>query len=1501
MKKRVSALISAVLILVLLSTSAYAAGPDAVTPGDPEPDAVIETQEGEVPSPAEEASDPSSVDEPIADAEPASDPAEDTAPADGSGEDTAVETDEDVPGSEASADDVSDPLPEEVPEAEDASEEALTEEPADMPILTEDGATFSLGDGSLTYMVLSESEKTVAVTGGAEGLTSVTIPAAVTYNDETYKVTEIAKKAFENCAAIKELTFAPGSNLVAIREDAFAYNKKDGSVPATLSSLTFPASLETVEDGAFHCIPVENFALENGSKLKEIPCGFLSADGKDGYPGTETECETLLDFIHMIFIQFTSFTPEDVAKACDCLKTVDFGDGNSLELIGMGAFKNQTHLTKINFGENANGPDLVLANGVFVAAGNQTGIDTLVLPANLKKIGYGIPRQNDKGEVVSEGDSGSFNFANVKHLVFSDNCRLEVIPEGFFEVTGEGDNGHPGRHSEAQGSWWSSNYTYEFVKDPVQIAANSLETVSFGKNNRIRLIEDGAFKNQNHLKSIDFGTSTVGLTIDCGAFVGAGNNGYLVEQGVDTDLNAGVVNLTFPANLTALNYGAFDWAKIVNLTFSDNCKLAEIPYHFLGINENGCNGYPGKKGSGDNASFVKDQAQIESNSLVSINFGKNNSLAAINNGAFLNQSHLKSINFGTSSAELLTLGDGTFIGVGNNGYLVDQGIDTELNEGIETLVLPANLTFDNEWGGVASGAFEYAKIKNLVFSDNSKATKIPSGFMGVHGYGNNGYPGMKSVYDNETGTSYPKFVNDSAQIAANSLESIRFGNNNSLKNIYSGAFYNQSHLKVIDFGTPKTDRLTLGGGTFIGAGNNGYLVDNGVDEALNDGIKTLKFPANLTFTSSGSTYSSTGNFDYASVKNLVISDNSILEEIPYNFLGICGASSNGKPGEAADWNSETYEYENQHFVKDSAQLAANRLETINFGKNNSIKTIKSSAFKNQSHLTKIDFGTSKADSLTIDCAAFDGVGNNNYLYENGVDPSKSAGIGTLTLPANLVKLSPSAFSDSGVKDIVFSDGIKLDSLDPGVFQDLDRMTELVLGDDCPLTELDGGVFSKCDELTKIDLRGSGITEIGDSIKQNPKLTSVYFPETLTAVTWADTNNDGIIDEGECPFYECDAVNELHFTSPDPANITFTDGVFSSLNNEGVIYVPHDTTPEALSEYKDKLAAAGLSFGTNNWDIKKAVESLRVYGKNRATTSLSVAEQLKALNGGAKFKAVVLCTGENYPDALAGGYLAAVKKAPILLLRNKAADRTKVVNYIKANVEKNSTIYVLGSTSAVPDSWISGLKSGFKIKRLAGKNRFGTNAAILNEIGTGKGKEIIVTTGYDYPDALCASAIDKPLLITDTKKTKKLNADQIAYLKKIKSKKPTFYIVGTPSLMNTFASQLKSYGTVKWVTKDTNAINRSVDVAKQFFKNPDTVTLATSEDYPDGLCGGVLAGKYKAPLLLTKKASASAKVKTYTKDNGVTYAIVYGSTNAVSDNALKGSIADLMNLFEAYFK
>ena len=151
------------------------------------------------------------------------------------------------------------------------------------------GTDFSPEGDPLTYTVLSENEMTAAVTGGESGLTSITIPSTVSYNGETYKVTEIAKNAFKGYTTITELTFAPDSNLTAIREDAFAYiGPNNTAVPATISTLTFPASLELVEDGAFHCIPVEHFALEANSKLTAIPNGFLAAEGADGQPGIAT-------------------------------------------------------------------------------------------------------------------------------------------------------------------------------------------------------------------------------------------------------------------------------------------------------------------------------------------------------------------------------------------------------------------------------------------------------------------------------------------------------------------------------------------------------------------------------------------------------------------------------------------------------------------------------------------------------------------------------------------------------------------------------------------------------------------------------------------------------------------------------------------------------------------------------------------------------------------------------------------------------------------------------------------------------------------------------------------------------------------------------------------------------------------------------------------------------------------------------------------------------------
>ena len=309
-------------------------------------------------------------------------------------------------------------------------------------------------------------------------------------------------------------------------------------------------------------------------------------------------------------------------------------------------------------------------------------------------------------------------------------------------------------------------------------------------------------------------------------------------------------------------------------------------------------------------------------------------------------------------------------------------------------------------------------------------------------------------------------------------------------------------------------------------------MEQGIDDSLCDGIETLTFPANLKSIGGGS-------FRLARVKNLVFSDNCKLESVGYSLLVIDG--SDGQPGASST-------------VPQAVINAANCLESVKFGANNSLKTINSAAFKNQSHLTEIDFGTPVND-LTIEFGAFIGAGNNAYLVEQGIDDSQNAGLDTLVLPANLKSIGSGSLRYVRAKQLVCEEG-------------------------CKLTKLDGGVLSDNDELTTVDLRGSNIATIGDALERNPKLTCVYFPETLESVTWANSN------ETLCPFYGCGEVNELHFAATDPSGYTFTDDVFQFLNEAGIVYVPADTTDAAIDDYVTKLTAAGLTFGPKNWKIER---------------------------------------------------------------------------------------------------------------------------------------------------------------------------------------------------------------------------------------------------------------------------------------------------------------------------
>ncbi len=758
---------------------------------------------------------------------------------------------------------------------------------------------------------------------------SLTIPAGLQV---------IGEGAFANCPNLKTLTFGSNTDLVTIGAGAFANTVKDETtVPAGMEYLTLPASLQVLSEGAFSGVPVRHFTLEDGCSLTEIPKGFLAAEGAEGRPGTDTELKRSFNFLTGQSTSYSSpyeYTAPQIAKACNVLESIDLGDGNLIARIGEGAFKNQTHLTSVDFGDETRAESLRIDGNAFAAMNNNAlqvydGEESalndpvdFVFPANVTYI-----------------EATAFRYARLRSISFPETNGLETLHGAFMGI--DGSSGRP--------------YT-----DPLNLAANCLVSVDFGSNNVLTLIGSSSFMNQSHLASVGFGSgSSSGLVIENDAFAGAGNNGWLVHEGIEAEVSDGIGTVTFPANLTSLGPSSFRNASVGNLVFSEGCRLGTIPSNFMSV-------------EGDDGRPHTDETDLAADRLGSIVFDGTTAISLIDGTAFRNQTHLTAIDFGTPSGGL-RIAANAFTAAGNNAYYVEKGIDEKLG-GIETLRFPAALTT------LESCCFRQSRIKNVVFSEGCRLSVIPSQFLCIEGS------------DASPNT-------DAVSVAANCLESFVFEGSNSLTAIAGATVRNQGHLKVIDFGAP-TGSLSIDGIAFCAAGNNATLVAAGIDEELNEGIETLRFPVNLTSITATA-------FRQARIKNVVFSEGCRLSTLPSQFLCI----------EGGDASPST----------DPSNLAANCLESIVFEGTTSISRIESVTVRNQGHLKVIDFGT-PSGTLSIGPEAFAGAGNNSALVEDGIDDALSPGIGTLKLPTRLTSIEPSAFLLARVKNLVFSDGCMLETI-----------------------------------------------------------------------------------------------------------------------------------------------------------------------------------------------------------------------------------------------------------------------------------------------------------------------------------------------------------------------------------------------------------------------------------------------------------------------------------------
>ena len=302
---------------------------------------------------------------------------------------------------------------------------------------------------------------------------------------------------------------------------------------------------------------------------------------------------------------------------------------------------------------------------------------------------------------------------------------------------------------------------------------------------------------------------------------------------------------------------------------------------------------------------------------------------------------------------------------------------------------------------------------------------------------------------------------------------------------------------------------------------------------------------------------------------------------------------------------------------------------------------------------------------------------------------------------------------------------------------------------------------------------------------------------------------------------------------------------------------------------------------------------RVAGDSRYDTGVRVSQQYwnswsDPAGGGGNAAAVVLATGESFPDALSGGPLASMLAGPLLLTPHDALP-AEVQAEIQRVLPAGAPVYILGGAGAVSPAVQDRLSAlGYQVHRLGGPDRFATSRLVAQRIYASEPPGFprpvaVVATGRDFPDALAAvplaSLAGVPILLTDGPSVDPATAAMIDGQPVIPVGGPAYAATGiTPVDDGDPCDDLAGpdrYGT-------SSAVARCIEDIRL----PGLTYLmgvATGANYPDALTGGAWLGLFGEPLLLTPSDSLDPRAASILAGDKGSLALVelFGGTGALS--------------------
>lgn len=273
----------------------------------------------------------------------------------------------------------------------------------------------------------------------------------------------------------------------------------------------------------------------------------------------------------------------------------------------------------------------------------------------------------------------------------------------------------------------------------------------------------------------------------------------------------------------------------------------------------------------------------------------------------------------------------------------------------------------------------------------------------------------------------------------------------------------------------------------------------------------------------------------------------------------------------------------------------------------------------------------------------------------------------------------------------------------------------------------------------------------------------------------------------------EGTNKVVLANQDNYSDVLTAAPFAKANNASLLYVSSNSISKEVMSEIARLKAKEITIigGEKSVDegLKKELEKRnfkvdRLSGADRYKTSAQIAAKL--IDG--KTTTLEIASGENYADALSLNNAAEKDKAPILLVRVNAIDKS-VEDVIKSS--KASLINIAGGEKSVSENTKANIKKISKatVNRMGGADRYETS--ILLAKYSGAKEVVVVASGENFADALVAapfSAKQKGAILLTNKDKLRQNAEQ--FIKDTKFNK-SYVIGGEKSVSEDVINQLTS--------------------------------------------------------------------------------------------------------------